>query len=78
MFELSGVIIYEENKLTHASVVAHGTGNSSYGAETRAILDGLTIAKKINCKNIIIATDCMSYLTKVKWEKMGVENRNQY
>ena len=69
-YELSGYIAILDNSVTNAAVWVHGTGDSSYGAETRAILDALKVAQKNPCQSITIATDCLSFLSKAShWSK---------
>ena len=73
-FDFSGVIIFKNDRITHGRVTAHGTGNSSYGAETRAILDGLKEAMSMTCSSNTLVTDCQSFLQKFKqWKKWDTE-----
>ena len=66
-YELSGHIANKDNTVTNAAVWVHGTGDSSYAAETRAILDAIKVAQKTPCQSITIATDCLSFLIKTSY-----------
>ena len=69
-YELSGIMTYSDGALTSSLISVGGIGNSSYNAETEAILKALTVIETSYQKNMHSVTDCLSFLTKAtQWRK---------
>ena len=77
-YELTGVVTFSKNATKCISTRIIGEGESSYNAETAALLEALEKSRTLGESKIIIVTDCLSILGKIKsWQNWNTQKETK-